>query len=92
MQALGKRRWIIAEGYLPPSGDDRTRQTASHETACILNTGDAPAQVRLTVYFSDREPAGPYRVLVPARRTLHLRFNDLRDPEPAWIPARPPSP
>lgn len=82
MQALGKRRWIIAEGYLPPSGDDRTRQTASHETACILNTGDARAQVRLMVYFSDREPAGPYRVLVPARRTLHLRFNDLRDPEP----------
>lgn len=34
------------------------------------------------MYFSDREPAGPYRVLVPARRTLHLRFNDLRDPEP----------
>jgi hypothetical protein len=25
---------------------------------------------------------GPYRVVVPARRTLHLRFNDLADPEP----------
>ena len=34
------------------------------------------------IYFSDRDPAGPYAVLVPARRTKHLRFNDLNDPEP----------
>jgi hypothetical protein len=34
------------------------------------------------VYFADREPAGPYLVMVPARRTLHLRFNDLERPEP----------
>ena len=54
----------------------------SHETACILNAGDADAHVEITVYFKDREPAGPYRVTVPARRTHHLRFNDLADPEP----------
>jgi hypothetical protein len=36
----------------------------------------------MTVYFSDREPSGPYRVTVPARRTVHLRFNELTDPEP----------
>ena len=30
----------------------------------------------------DREPAGPYQVIVPANRTNHLRFNDLKDPEP----------
>ena len=34
------------------------------------------------MFFSDREPAGPYRVTVPARRTKHARFNDLEDPEP----------
>jgi hypothetical protein len=38
--------------------------------------------VTITVYFSDREPAGPYQIIVPARRTLHVRFNDLEDPEP----------
>ncbi len=54
----------------------------SHETACLLNAGDEDAHVRITVFFKDREPAGPYRVTVAARRTLHLRFNDLRDPEP----------
>ena len=54
----------------------------SHETACLLNAGDRDANVTLQVFFRDREPAGPYQVVVPARRTLHLRFNDLADPEP----------
>ena len=47
----------------------------------MLNAGDRDAHVAITVYFKDREPAGPYRVTVPARRTLHQRFNDLHDPE-----------
>jgi hypothetical protein len=38
--------------------------------------------VRLTIYFRDRPPAGPYEITIPAERTLHLRFNDLTDPEP----------
>jgi hypothetical protein len=54
----------------------------SHETACILNAGDRDAHVTITVFFADRDPAGPFRVTVPARRTNHLRFNDLHDPEP----------
>jgi hypothetical protein len=54
----------------------------SHETACLLNTGHADAHVRITVFFKDRDPAGPYGVTVPARRTLHQRFNELNDPQP----------
>jgi hypothetical protein len=54
----------------------------SHETACLLNVSDRDAAVAITIFYSDRDPVGPYRVRVPARRTLHLRFNDLRDPEP----------
>jgi hypothetical protein len=54
----------------------------SHETACLLNCGDRDANVAITIYFADREPVGPYRVTVPARRTLHLRFNDLKIPSP----------
>lgn len=82
MAPIGKTRWAIAEGYIPPTGTGSTRQLESHETACLLNAGDADAHVEITVFFADREPAGPYRVTVPARRTLHLRFNDLADPTP----------
>jgi hypothetical protein len=78
---IGRRRWAIAEGYLPEGGLAGDRALSSHETACILNAGPAEAHVELTVFFADREPAGPFRVAVPPRRTLHLRFDDLRDPE-----------
>ncbi len=80
--AIGKTTWAIAEGYIPEGSTGPAPQMLSHETACILNTGDAEAHVRITIYFADREPVGPYRVTVPARRTRHIRFNDLRDPEP----------
>ena len=79
---IGHRRWAIAEGYIPAWSNGPEPQFTSHETACLLNASDEEAHVEITVYFSDREPAGPYRVTVPARRTLHVRFNELEDPEP----------
>ncbi len=79
---IGRRRWAIPEGYIPSWSHGVERTLVSHEAACLLNAGDEDAHVRVTVFFADRDPAGPYRVTVPARRTLHLRFNDLRDPEP----------
>jgi hypothetical protein len=82
MEAIGRRRWAIAEGYIPSQSAFNDRALISHETACILNAGDRDAQVAITVFFGDREPVGPYRVTVGARRTLHLRFNDLADPQP----------
>jgi hypothetical protein len=82
MEAIGRRRWAIAEGYIPSESAFSDRALISHETACILNAGDRDAQVAITIFFADGEPVGPYRVTVGARRTLHLRFNDLVDPQP----------
>ena len=82
MEPIGRRRWAIAEGWIPASSTGPEPEMTSHETACILNAGDREARVEITIFFADREPVGPYRVRVPARRTLHLRFNDLEDPEP----------
>jgi hypothetical protein len=79
---IGRRRWAIAEGYLPSWSHGSSRELVSHEAACLLNAGPQEAHVAITVYFTDRDPVGPYCVTVPARRTLHLRFNDLQDPEP----------
>jgi hypothetical protein len=79
---IGRRTWAIAEGFLPERLHGRGRELQSHEVACLLNAGETDAHVALTVFFSDRGPAGPYRLTVPARRTLHVRFDDLRDPEP----------
>ena len=81
-EAIGRRRWAIAEGYIPPWSTGPEPQFTSHETACLLNAGGREARVEITAYFTDREPAGPYRITVPPRRTLHVRFNELDDPEP----------
>jgi hypothetical protein len=82
MEPIGRTRWAIAEGYIPSESSFSHRTLLSHETACILNAGDRNAHVAITIFFADREPVGPYRVTVGARRTLHLRFNDLKDPAP----------
>jgi len=82
MTTLGQQRWATAEGYIPAQSSFSDPALVSHETACILNAGDRPAHVRITVFFADREPSGPYTVTVPSRRTLHSRFNDLERPEP----------
>ena len=83
MEAIGRKRWAIAEGLhsfsefvFRTARSFRTRPPAFSTPA----TGDA--HVAITIFFADREPVGPYRVTVPARRTLHLRFNDLKEPPP----------
>jgi hypothetical protein len=79
---IGAKRWAIAEGYIPPYSHGPQPELTSHETVCILNAGDTDARVEITIYYSDRDPGGPYRLTVPARRTQHVRFNNLTDPEP----------
>ncbi|MFQ4137418.1 sensory rhodopsin transducer [Nodosilinea sp. PGN35] len=81
-QPIGKTYWAIAEGYIPPAEAGQPPELISHETACLLNTSDQEARVQITIYFSDREPVGPYHVTVPARRTKHVRFDQLEEPEP----------
>lgn len=80
--SIGLRRWAIPEGYIPSDSTGPAPALTSHETACILNAGDRDARVAIWIYFTDRDPAGPYRVSVPARSTRHVRFNDLQEPEP----------
>ncbi|PTL78783.1 sensory rhodopsin transducer [Vitiosangium sp. GDMCC 1.1324] len=82
---VGRKQWAIAEGYIPGKSTksaEQSRALESHETACLLNASDQDAHVEITLFFKDREPVGPYRVTVPARRTQHVRFNDLKDPAP----------
>ena len=82
MKPIGNRRWAIAEGYIPTWSHGPAPQMKSHETACILNAGEQDAHVRITVFFSDKDTVGPYEFTVPARRTKHVRFNELKSPQP----------
>ncbi len=81
-RTIGRFVWVIPEGYIPSESHGPQPEMTSHETACLLNAGDTPAHVRITIFYSDRDPIRPYEVVVPPRRTVHLRFNDLDDPAP----------
>jgi hypothetical protein len=59
MEAIGRRRWAIAEGYIPSQSSFSEPALVSHETACILNASDRQAHVNITLFFADREPVGP---------------------------------
>lgn len=82
MDAIGRKRWVIPEGFIPSrSIANADRPLLSHEAFCVLNTGDADAHVTVTLFFTDRDPVGPFRMILGARRTGHYRFNELDDPE-----------
>lgn len=82
MPPIGSHTWAIPEGYIPEGSTGPEPEMKSHETVCVLNAGDEPAAVEITIYFADREPVGPYELTVPARRTRHVRLDELEDPEP----------
>src|SRR5690606_20897447 len=65
-QPIGHECWAAAKGYNPEGSTDPSPEMLSHETVCVLNTGLTDVDIAITVYFSDREPAGPYRETVPA--------------------------
>src|SRR5688572_30245860 len=78
---IGRHRWAIAEGYIPEGSHGPAPDMTSHETICVLNASDRDAHVSITVFYTERDPVGPYRLTVPARRTKHIRLNELTDPE-----------
>jgi hypothetical protein len=79
--SIGKKIWAIPEGYIPAESTGPSPEMTSHETCCILNTTANDANVEIIVYFEDKDPVGPFKIHVPARRTKHVRFNELDDPE-----------
>lgn len=81
MEHFGKKIWAIADGFIPGSSHGPEPQMTSHDTLCFLNVTKTSAEVKITLYFKDRNPLGPYVLKVPAERTLHMRFNNLKSPE-----------
>ncbi len=81
MKQIGRTTWAIPEGYIPSGSTGPAPAMISHEAMCFLNAAESDAHVRVTIFFADRAPVGPYQFTVLARRTRHVRFNELHDPE-----------
>ncbi len=72
----GKKVWIFPDAELPPVGDN---QIPGHESIIITNTGDQDASIRITLFFTDKEPVNDILVTVGARRVRCLRTNEKKD-------------
>jgi hypothetical protein len=81
MRALGHKVWAIPGGYMPAKATGVEPEFVSCDILCLLNTSDKQAEIEITIYHSDRDPAGPYPLEVGAQRSRHVRFNDFIDPE-----------
>ncbi|MDI4646103.1 MULTISPECIES: sensory rhodopsin transducer [Cohnella] len=73
-QATGEKRWFIPDAYIP---EHSAGQLTSHESVCVLNTASDDALLQFTIYFEDRDPIEDILVVVPARRTRHIRTSSL---------------
>ena len=87
MNHIGKKLWIVPDGYIPMlTKDDKDNPNGylSHECACILNCGPNDAEIELTIYFEDCDPVEIKNTMVQAKRSLHLRMDELEiDDQPA---------
>ncbi len=81
MKTIGQTLWAIPGGHIPLRGTGHEPELTSHDLVCLLNMNDRDAHIKITIFYQDRDPVGPYTLKVPARRVRHVRFNDLIDPE-----------
>ncbi len=83
MQKGGSKTWYFPDGYLPEKMQDSGME--AHESLMLLNTEDSEANVKIDIYYSDREPIKDISLKVPSERIIALR-TDKPDEIGATIP------
>ncbi len=83
MKEYGKKVWLIPDTFLNSvSKNDQL----SHEAICVINTTDRDAEIKLTLFFEDRDVITDFSSACPARRTHHIRMDKLRGKNGNMIP------
>lgn len=83
MAAYGKKVWLIPDCFLNSVSKNAS---ISHEAICVINTSREDAEIKITLYFEDREARGGFIALCGAEKTHHIRMDKLRDTAGAPIP------
>ena len=80
----GKNTWLVADCYWPEI--TTPGHYVSHEAICVLNTTDVDAELKITLYFEDREPMCGFTAACAARRTHHVRMDKLVAADGSTVP------
>lgn len=83
MKAYGKKVWLIPDTYLNSVSKNAS---ISHEAICVINTSDVDADIKLTLFFEDRDARTDFSSQCPAMRTHHIRMDKLRGENGEPIP------
>jgi hypothetical protein len=79
----GAKTWYFPDGYLPAKNPESGME--AHESLMLLNTATEKAEVKLDIYYSDREPVRNISITIPAERIIALR-TDIPEEIGAEIP------
>jgi hypothetical protein len=85
-RAEGKHVWIFPDGELPVP--DKKSALQAHEALIVLNTSDRDAKLKLSLYFTDREPVENIRQEVQAKRVKCMRLDRPEEIGGVEIPKR----
>jgi hypothetical protein len=83
----GAKVWYIPDCWLPDGSNGRE---VSHEAICVLNVSETDARLSISFYFETDDPVHGATVIVPARRTRHLRTDNPSEIGGVTIPRRVP--
>ena len=78
---MGRKVWMISAGHIPLHSTGREPENTSRDEFCFLNAGYREARVEVTLFYAERDPVGPYRLVIPPRRIRRVRVNNLINPE-----------
>jgi len=73
----GAKSWYFADGYLPEKINSGSME--GHEALMLLNTGKESAEIKIDVYFEDREAYKNIGVSVSGERVKTLRLDNPDD-------------
>lgn len=85
---MGKNKWAFSGGNIPLKGTGKEPDFLSSDSLSILNTSDKDADVKITLFFSDKDPVGTFKIKIKSERVRKFRINDLIDPHaiPLGVP------
>ena len=74
--SVGKKVWIIPDCELPHEGEGILK---GHESVIIVNDSDADANIKVTIYFDDKDCYEGINWTVGAKRVRCFRMNKPED-------------
>ena len=83
MKTYGKNTWLIPDCFLEPvsKGD-----LISHEAICVINTSPRKAEIKLTLFFEDRDADDSFSSFCESMHTHHIRLDLLKNAKGEEIP------